>query len=85
MNLSCSPFFICFILLDVYRLIYSMTNLKHHFKQILLSGPIGCGKIRFVRRILKKRLIDPLSTRLIWVYSEWQEDYDKVRTIYTEV
>ena len=61
-------FFICFIPLDVYCLIHSMTNLELHFKHpstILLSGPTGCGKTRFVRRILKERLIEPFPTRLI--------------------
>ena len=65
-----------------------MTNLKLHFKHpstILLSGPTGCGQTRFVCRILEERLIEPFSTRLIWVYSEWQEDYEKVKIIYPEV
>ena len=65
-----------------------MTNLELHFKHpstILLSIPTGCGKTRFVRRILEERLIDPFPTRLIWVYSEWQEDYDKIKTIYPEI
>ena len=65
-----------------------MTNLKLHFKHpstILLSGPTGCGKTRFVRRVLEERLIEPFPTRLIWVYSKWQEDYDKIKTIYPEI
>ena len=59
-----------------------MINLELHIKHpstILLSGPTGCGKTRFVRRILEERLIDPFHTRLIWVYSQWQEDYDKIK------
>ena len=65
-----------------------MTNLELHFKHpstVLLSGPTGCRKTRFVRRILEERLIDTFPTRLIWVYSEWQEDYDKITTIYPEI
>ena len=65
-----------------------MTNLELHFKHpstILLSGPTGCGQTKFVRRILKERLIEPFPTRHIWVYSEWQKDYNKVKTIYPEV
>ena len=75
-------------MLDVYRLIYSMTNLELHFKHpstILLFGPTGCGTTRLVRRILEERLINPFPTRLIRVYSEWQEDYDKIKTIYFEI
>lgn len=65
-----------------------MSSLELHFKHpstILLSGPTGCGKTRFVRRILEERLIDPFPTRLIWVYGEWQGDYDKIKTIYPEI
>ena len=65
-----------------------MSNLELHFKHpatILLSGPTGCGKTRFVRRILEERLIEPFPTRLIWVYGEWQGDYDQIKTIYPEI
>ena len=65
-----------------------MTNFELHFKHpftILLSGPTGCGQTRFVRRILEKILIDPFPTWLIWVYSEWQKEYDKIKTIYPEI
>ena len=63
-----------------------MTSLEPNFKHpstILLSGPINWAKTRFVRRILDKRLIDPFPTQLIWVYSKWHKDYDKVRTCCT--
>ena len=65
-----------------------MSNLDLHFKHpatILLSGPTGCGKTRFVRRILEERLIEPFPTRLLWVYGEWQRDYDEVKNIYPEI
>ena len=65
-----------------------MSSIELHFKYpatILLSGSTGCGKTRFVRRILKERLIEPFPTRLIWVYGEWQEDYDLVKTTYIEI
>ena len=53
-------------------------NFKHP-TTIQISGPTGCGKTFFVRRMLQERLIDPFPTRIIWVYSEWQSDYDMVR------
>ena len=65
-----------------------MTNSKLYFKHpstILLSGPTSCGKTNIVRRILDERLIYTFPTWLIWVYSEWQEDYNKVKTIYPEI
>ena len=81
-------FLICFISLYVYRYFLTMSCLELHFKHpstILLSGFTGCAITRFVRRILEERLIDPFPTRLIWVYSEWQDDYDKVKTTYPEI
>ena len=65
-----------------------MSNLELHFKHpatILLSGPTGCGKTRFVRSILEEKLIEPFPTRLIWVYGEWQGDYDQIKIIYPEI
>ena len=65
-----------------------MSSIELHFKHkstILLSGITGCGKTRFVRRILEERLIEPFPTRLIWVYCEWQKDYDLVKTTYPEI
>ena len=47
---------------------------------ILVSGPTGCGKTRLVRRLIKplEQLIEPPPQRIIWVYSEWQEEYNRV-------
>ena len=65
-----------------------MSSLELHFKHPatnLLSGFTGCRITRFVRRILEERLIEPFPTRLIWVYGEWQEDYNLVKTSYPEI
>ena len=56
-----------------------------HPTTIQISGPTGCGKTWFVRRILEEQLIQPLPTRIIWVYSEWQSDYEHVRTAFPHV
>ena len=37
---------------------------------------------RLVRRILEEQLIQPFATRIIWVYNEWQPDYDMIRERY---
>ena len=62
-----------------------MDPLDFHFKHpttIKVSGPTRCGKTRLVRRILEKQLIQPFAPRIIWVYSEWQPDYDMIRERY---
>ena len=50
-----------------------------HPTTIQVSGPTRCGKTRFVRCILEEQLIQPFATRIIWVFSEWQPDYDIIR------
>jgi hypothetical protein len=55
-----------------------------HPTTIQISGPTGCGKTFFVRRMLQERLVMPFPTRIIWVYSEWQSDYDKVRETFPQ-
>ena len=57
-----------------------MDPLDFHFKHpttIQVSKPTR-GKTKLVRRILEKQLIQPFATRIIWVYSEWQSDYDMI-------
>ena len=59
-----------------------MDPLDFHFKHpdtIQVSGPTRCGKTRLLRRILVEQLIQPFATRIIWVFSEWQQDYDMIR------
>ena len=53
-----------------------------HPNTIQISGPKGCGKTWFVRRILEEQLIQPLPTRIIWVYSKWQPDYEQARALF---
>ena len=65
-----------------------MDSLDFHFKHpttIQVSGPTRCGKTRLVRRILEEQLIQPFATRIIWVYSEWQPDYDMIRDWYSGI
>ena len=52
---------------------------------IQFSGPKGCGKTRFVRQILENRLIEPFPGRILWVYGEWQDDYEAIRSIYPHI
>lgn len=56
-----------------------------HPSSIQVSGPSGCGKTRFVVRILKHALIQPFPTRIVWVYSEWQPEYDNAKRMYPHI
>ena len=49
-----------------------------HPSNIIVSGPTGSGKTQFVSRILKTRNIDPFPTRILYLYSEWQQEYDNL-------
>ena len=62
-----------------------MDPLEFHFKHpttIQVFGQTRCGKTRLVGTILEKQLIQPFATRIIWVYSEWQQDYYMIRERY---
>ena len=65
-----------------------MDPLDFYFKHptiIQVSGPTRCGKTILVSRILKEQLIQPFSTRIIWVFGEWQPDYDIIRERYPSI
>ena len=38
-----------------------------------------------MRQILEHRLITPFPSRIIWVYGEWQEDYEALRALYPHI
>ena len=62
-----------------------MGPLDFYFKHpttIQVSGPTRCGKTRLERRILEMQLIQPFATGILWVYCEWQPDYDMIRERY---
>ena len=58
----------------------------HHPSTILIAGPTGCGKTKFVSRIIETlvpnanamQMIVPSPTRVVWVYSEWQPIYENL-------
>ena len=61
-------------------------NLKFvHPSTILVSGPTGCGKTRFVSKMILKNMFDRMPRRIIWVYSEWQSLYDEVKLLRSEI
>ena len=63
-----------------------MDPIKFHLKHpttMQVSNPTRYRKTRLVRRILKEQLIQPFATRIVWVYSEWQPDYESIRERYS--
>ena len=56
-----------------------------HPTSIQISGPTQCGKTRLVLRILEHQVIQPFPTRIIWVYSEPQPDYNEAARLYPHI
>jgi predicted AAA+ superfamily ATPase len=48
-----------------------------HPTTIQISGPSQCGKTRLLLKLLENKLIQPFPSKIIWVYSEWQPDYEQ--------
>ena len=46
---------------------------------IMVSGPTGSGKTKFVERVLIEHRFSVLHNRVFWIYSEWQPAYDKLQ------
>ena len=51
----------------------------------MISGPTMCGKTRLLVKALKENLFQPVPTRLIWVYGEWQPSYEEIRAFWPKV
>ena len=56
-----------------------------HPTTIQISGPTLCGKTRLLLEILKEQLVQPFPHRIIWVFSEWQPDYEEARQCYPHI
>ena len=50
-----------------------------HPASILVSGPSHSGKTCFVIACLKHSLIQPVPSRIIWFYKEWQPAYEELK------
>lgn len=49
-----------------------------HPTTILVAGPTRCGKTEFMVQFLSHRSLQPFPERIVWVYSEWQDAYDRI-------
>ena len=53
-----------------------MTTLSFvHPSTHLIAGPTGSGKTKYVNRVILENMIEPLPSRIVWIYSEWQDNY----------
>jgi energy-coupling factor transporter ATP-binding protein EcfA2 len=51
-----------------------------HPTTVLVAGPTGCGKTEFVYKLLTTHeAIQPTPQRIIFIYSEWQPAYDRMK------
>lgn len=61
-----------------------MTSIQLPFKHpttMLTAGPTGCGKTQFLLKLIEQRAFQPPPQRIVCVYGEWQDAYDKLRLI----
>ena len=51
--------------------------LFQHPCNIFITGPGGCGKTEFVRKLIdyRKDLFNIVPERVVWYYKEWQQTY----------
>ena len=45
----------------------------------LVAGPTGSGKTYYVIKIILEKLIEPMPSRIVWIYSEWQKIYTDLK------
>ena len=52
---------------------------------ILIAGPSGSGKTVFVRKLILERMIHPFPTRIVFIFSEWQKEYDIMKKMHPTI
>ena len=53
-----------------------------HPSSIIIAGPSKSGKTVFVRRLLAEKMLSPMPSRIVIVFSEWQPEYNRVQNMY---
>ncbi len=56
-----------------------------HPSTIMISGPTGSGKTKFVERLLVERRFTIDHNRIFWIYSEWQPAYDALQHLRPDI
>jgi hypothetical protein len=50
----------------------------NHPANIIVAGPTGCGKTQFVSDAIANLHFRPIPNRIVWVYAEMQQAYQKL-------
>jgi energy-coupling factor transporter ATP-binding protein EcfA2 len=45
----------------------------------MVAGPTGCGKTKFVIDLILSNQIKPKPQNIIFIYSEWQKEYERLQ------
>ena len=59
---------------------YSIPSSNYNF---IIAGPTFSGKTTFVKRLIRKRMIQPPPQRIIWIYKE-QDDKAELEAMASE-
>lgn len=52
-----------------------------HPSSILIAGPSKSGKTVFVRRLIEEKMLSPMPSRIVLVFSEWQPEYNMLQKL----
>src|SRR5271156_6331977 len=60
---------------------YEQLKFQHPFTAIV-SAPTKSGKTEFVKKLVlqKAHLINPVPIKVYWIYGEWQQAYEDLKT-----
>ena len=56
-----------------------------HPSTIIVSGPTGSGKTQFLSRFLRNKLLEPFPSRILYLYSDWQQEFDNLLEAVPEI
>ena len=56
-----------------------------HPSTIIISGPTGSGKTQFVSSFLRNKLLEPFPSRILYLYSDWQQEFDNLLEAVPEI
>ncbi len=58
--------------------------LQHPFT-MLVVGPTGSGKTRWLQQMLQHQFLEPKPSRIVWCYAQWQGLYSEIQASFPQV